>query len=86
MQVNKTNHAFLSKQLGITDFLDPVQNVEAGIYILSLLAPKYGTLHEVLMCYAAGESGAKRKWFSNGIYETAFSRNILADMENYVLR
>jgi soluble lytic murein transglycosylase-like protein len=86
MQVNRTNFAWLKRELGINDFLDPLQNVEAGIHILSLLAPKYDTLHKVLMCYAAGENGAKKKWFSRGIYSTTFSRAIIADMENYVLR
>ena len=86
MQINDTNHKWLSEELGITDFLDPIQNVTAGIYILSLLVPKYDDLHIILMCYAAGEYGAKNKWFSKGIYSTEFSRNIIADMKNYELR
>ena len=85
MQINRGNHGWLSKELGITNLLDPIQNVEAGIYILSLLVPKYDNIHKVLMCYAAGENGAKKK-FNRGIYETNFSRTIIADMENYKLR
>ena len=37
MQINKMNHEWLSKKLGITDFLDPYQNMKAGCYVLSKL-------------------------------------------------
>ena len=31
MQINKINHEWLGEKLGITDFLDPYENVKAGI-------------------------------------------------------
>ena len=35
MQINEINHEWLSEEYGITDFLDPYQNVFCGITILS---------------------------------------------------
>lgn len=76
MQINKNNHTWLSEELGITDFLDSKQNIQAGVHILSLFSNKGYTEHQVLMCYNLGESGAMRKR-SNGIYETGYSRKVI---------
>lgn len=74
MQINQVNHEWLEKELGITDWLDPKQNILAGIYILS--AFDYDDPHKVLMSYNCGPTGARSLW-EDGIYSTAYSRAVV---------
>lgn len=77
MQINICNHEWLSKALGITDFLDPYQNIMAGTYKFHLLFEKYGDdTSKVLMAYNMGDTGAGRLW-KQGIYESRYSREIM---------
>ena len=73
MQINDCNKAVLS-DLGFTNLTDPIQNVEAGIYILSTLAKKY-EVSEALMAYNMGEKNARKLW-DQGIYESEYSQEI----------
>jgi len=82
MQINKINHSWLSKELGINNFNDPYQNVRAGIYILRDLFEKYEDNSKVLMAYNLGETGAKRLWVQD-IYETTYSKKVLKNAENF---
>lgn len=82
MQINKCNHQWLSEQLGITDFLDPEQNIRAGLYILRTLFEKYDDPAKVLMVYNMGETGAKRLW-DKGIFETNYTRKVLTYAEKF---
>ena len=80
MQINKCNHAWLAEQYGLTDMLDPHQNIIAGITILATLS-RYddGTdagLHKVLMAYNLGSGGAAEAW-ARGTYSTAYSKTIM---------
>lgn len=75
MQINISNHSSLSERLGITDFLDPYQNVHAGIYMLANLLHRYD-VPEALMAYNLGEGGAERLW-SQGIHTTNYSKQVL---------
>ena len=59
MQINKANHRWLHEKLGIDNFLDAEQNIQAGIYMLTDLTHSYGNTHKVLMAYNTGEAGAK---------------------------
>lgn len=79
MQVNSCNHAWLSEELGITDFYDTRQNIQAGTYILSLLTAKYEDYHRVLMSYNMGEYRTGQLW-KQGIYSSGYSRKV---METY---
>lgn len=72
MQINKCNHKWLSKHLGIDDFLNPYQNVLAGTYMLHDLFTRYEDTSLVLMAYNMGEDTAKRLW-NNGITETGYT-------------
>lgn len=76
MQINELNHEWLSGELGITDYLDAKQNINAGVYVLRLLFEKYEDSGKVLMAYNMGESNAKKYW-RNGIYESDYSRQVL---------
>lgn len=60
MQINDVNKGWLSEKHGITNLMDPVQNIDAGTLMLSGFAGKYGE-HGALMAYQYGESGMKQK-------------------------
>lgn len=77
MQINKCNHEWLGGKLGIVDFLDPYQNVDAGIYLLQYLLHKYEDPALALMCYNLGEGGAAKRWHE-GIYTTTYTDKVLA--------
>lgn len=76
MQINKINHEYITETLGITDFLDPYQNVRSGVFILRKLFERYEDANMVLMAYNMGEKGAKRLW-DKGIYDTNYTTSIL---------
>lgn len=82
MQINRINHEWLSKELGITNFFDPEQNVTAGLYILQQLFNKYDDPTKVLMAYNMGETGAKRLW-NKGIYTSDYAEGVLQQAEIY---
>ncbi len=76
MQINKMNHAELTKILGVTDYLDPEQNMRAGCYIFRKLFEKYQQPNLVLMAYNMGETGAGRLW-KQGVYSTDYTEKVL---------
>lgn len=55
MQINACNHEWLTEELGITDFIDPYENIKAGLFILRGLFEKYDSTSKVLMAYNMGE-------------------------------
>ena len=76
MQINRINHEWLTEELGITDFLDPEQNIRCGVYMLADLAEKYDDPHRVLMAYNMGEKGA-REYTAKGNTSSVYSRYIM---------
>lgn len=76
MQINIINHPYLKEQLEITNFLDPYDNIRAGMFILRKLFEKYETPEKVLMAYNMGEGGASRLW-EQGIFEINYSKSVL---------
>lgn len=80
MQINKINHARLSATLGISNFLNPYENVSAGIYMLADLYSNYESTNLVLMSYNFGEGKARQLW-SNGIYSSQYYRDIMDKRE-----
>lgn len=82
MQINSINHTYLAEELGITDFLDPYENVKAGMFILRKLFEKYKTPEKVLMAYEMGETGAARLW-EQGIFEVNYTKEILQKQAEY---
>ena len=79
MQINKINHAELSKKLNISDWLEPYQNIKAGIYILDECIEYTDNYDKALMCYNLGKTGANRL-FEQGVYSTPFSRQVIEKM------
>lgn len=76
MQINKCNHEWLSEELGISDYLDPRENMLAGVYMLSYLKQFADTEEKLIMCYAHGVNGARAKW-SDGIVSTSYTQKVL---------
>ena len=75
MQINDVNKEALRK-LGFKDLFLLEDNVGAGVHMLADLFGTYGEdTTFVLMCYNAGEKGAKRQR-EKGIYETEYSKEI----------
>ena len=79
MQINKINHAELSKKLNISDWLEPYQNIKAGIYILDECIEYTDNYDKALMCYNLGKTGANRL-FEQCVYSTPFSRSVIEKM------
>lgn len=77
MQINTINHDWLREDLGITDFLDAKQSIDAGTEMLAQLSAKYSDPHKVLMAYNMGEGGASKLW-AQGITSSEYSRDIMA--------
>jgi len=80
MQINACNHEWLSDLLGITNFLDVYQNIDAGTYLISKMLLKYDDEHKALMAYNMGENGASLNWQA-GIYTSNYSRGVAAKRE-----
>lgn len=75
MQINACNHKALKSKLKFVDIMEPENNIEAGIYLISGLLKKYSR-HEALMAYNMGEAGARRQW-RHGNYTSRYSRDII---------
>ena len=76
MQINEINHEYITETLGVTDYLNPYENVRAGLWILRNLFEKYESPEKVLMAYNMGETGASILW-EQGIFETNYSKSVL---------
>lgn len=83
MQINKINHPYITETLGITDFLEPYNNVRSGMFILRKLFEKYETPEKTLMAYNMGETGASRLW-EQGIFETNYSKKVLQYQQQFI--
>ena len=68
-QINSSNHSWLRKTLGITDFMDPYQSIRCGVYMMSENLKKNGFNESMaLVAYNTGK---------NGISSTSYSRKVL---------
>ena len=86
MQINEINLPEMRKY-GLTDMLDPQQNVTAGITILTQLADRFGHGEEnmvrVLMAYNMGPSGAADAW-ERGVHRTDYTDTIMGIRDSLV--
>ena len=83
MQINTCNHQSLKKKLGITDFLNAKQSIDAGVYMLSDLSDKYKDEHKLLTAYNWGEYGMLRGW-KKGVRSSKYSRKVLQYKEQLI--
>ena len=82
MQINQCNHDWITETIGVTDYLDPYQNMRAGCFVLRKLFERYQDADMVLMAYNMGEDGATRLW-EKGIYSTDYTEHILNYQEQF---
>jgi len=61
MQINDINKAWLKKELGITDLMDPYQNITAGTAMLADYLHEYDDESKALMAYHCGEAGMRKQ-------------------------
>lgn len=80
MQINQSNHKYLEKSINTTDFLDPEQNIEAGIVWLSGIYANNHDPNKILMVYNMSGNVAQELW-ERGIESTAYSREVLKGMD-----
>ena len=82
MQINRGNHKWLSESLGITDFLDPKQSIDAGTFHLKGIVDNgFDDVHKILMVYNLGGRKANELW-DQGITTSAYSRRVVEYMES----
>lgn len=79
-QINPVNNDWLQETLGLDDVMEPTQNMEAGIYMLSLF--DYDDPHKRLMAYNCGIGRAKELW-EGGITRTSYSEEVVERMKGY---
>lgn len=78
MQIQPRWHGERMETLGCDDLLDPYDNVTVGVDFMAELLEKYdGNINMALMSYNAGATGAKKNWFSKGIYENKYSKAVM---------
>lgn len=81
MQINACNHNRINKHYGYTlNYLDPYDNIRAGMFILRELYDIYGNTQAVLVAYNYGHGGANNL-FRKGIYSTKYSNKITSKMK-----
>lgn len=76
MQINKGNFDWLTEDYGITDFMDPYQNIYAGSMILKGVLDIFDTEEEAVIAYNRGPTGA-RNLFAEGIEHTEYSDDVM---------
>lgn len=79
-QINPVNNDWLQETLGLDDVMEPMQNMEAGIYMLSLF--DYEDPHKRLMAYNCGIGRAKELW-EGGVTRTSYSEEVTERMKEY---
>lgn len=77
MQINSILQDWLCEEIGVYDITDPLQNIHAGIFILGDFYSKYGDWNRALMCYNAGEQGAKDYYFNKGLTSSSYSEKVI---------
>lgn len=78
-QINKSNHSYITKQIGVTNFLDPYENIQAGAFFLARYFKSWGKsvsdqatleLH-ALNSYNRGD-GSYKKYLKQGNSATSW--------------
>ena len=89
-QIHYSNTAMLQRAIGLTDLLDPYDNIEAGAYMLKTYidAAKrrsedtYFIEHYGLNCYNMGEGVFVKNCFNYGILERTYSNKVISRRNN----
>lgn len=82
MQIQERYHRDRMSKLECTNLLNPYQNVTVGIDYLAEMLERYdGNMHMALVGYNAGPDAAYQYWFSQGVYTSEYSRDIMGQAE-----
>ncbi len=89
-QIHYSNTANLRNKIGITNLLDPYENIEAGAYMLAMYldagrkysSDTYFIEHYGLNSYNMGEGLFYSNCFSKGILERTYSINVMATRDS----
>lgn len=85
MQINEINRDRVRSELGVTDLLNPEQNVLAGVYLFSEHYHSCsGDIEYALLRYNCGPTGAKKLW-DKGIRSTYYTQKILKAYQAFKL-
>lgn len=82
MQIWRSAHESRMEKLGVANLYDPKDNVLVGIDILAEKLDKYEDTEKALIAYNAGDAGAKKLYFSKGVYSNSYSRAVLKIAED----
>jgi len=87
MQIQVRWHRDRMDRLGVSDLSDPYGNFRVGCDYLAELLSRFGDdtkngTHKALMAYNMGPSGASQFW-ARGVYESEYSRAVLAAAERW---
>lgn len=88
-QINISNHYKLTQTLGVTNFLDPYENMQAGAYFFARYIQKWGTSEEgelnALNSYNMGEGGY-RAYLNRGndSYSWYYGKKIVAARDRLI--
>lgn len=83
MQVQERWHGARMEKLGCTDLFDPYENTRVGMdYLGELLTYYDGNFEMMLTAYNLGQTGAYKQFFSKGIYQSDYCREVLEKAEN----
>lgn len=77
MQIWRSAHEKRMEKLGVVNLYDPKDNILVGIDILAEKLDKYEDTEKALIAYNAGDAGAKKHYFSKGIYSNGYSQAVL---------
>lgn len=77
MQVWRSAHEKRMEKLGAANLYDPYDNVIVGIDILAEKLASYKDVEKALIAYNAGDAGAKKLYFSKGIYSNSYSQAVM---------
>lgn len=83
MQIKKKWHTARMERLGVTDLLDPYQNVTVGIDLLAELLRYGDSLEWALMCYNGGYSYADKRIKSGKISD--YAKGVISMSEELIL-
>lgn len=77
MQIWRSFHEKRMEKLGTVNLYDARDNIITGIDILAEKIDSYQDIEKALIAYNAGDAGAKKMYFSKGIYSNSYSRAVL---------
>lgn len=82
MQINDINKGWLKERLGITNLMDPKENITAGTAILSEFMDRFKEERIALLAYGSGGAGAQRQ-LDRGITTNKQVEAALTQRDNY---